>query len=93
VRWTFGALVIVGAAVLTSCAQPGFNAQKLQRQLVQAGATPEQAQCVTTSLENSFDTNELASHSNPTSEEVAKVHALLHACKVKLPPPASTPTS
>ena len=87
-------MALIGAGVLSSlvlsgCAQPTFNAQKLQRQLVQAGATPEQAQCVTTSLENSFDTNQLASHSDPTPTEVDKVHQLLLLCKVKLTPPPS----
>jgi len=91
--------VIVGAAVLSGCAQPGFNAQKLQRQLVQAGATPEQAQCVTSGLQDGhvplvgFDLNELASHSEPTDQESVSMHALLHLCEVKPSRPASTPSS
>jgi len=87
------AAVLVSAVALGACAQPGFNAQKLERQLVRAGATPEEARCVTTSMENKFDLNELASHSEPSALDLATAHDLLVKCKVKLPPPASTRSS
>jgi hypothetical protein len=88
-----GVAVVVSACALGACAQPGFNAQKLERQLVQAGATPDQARCVTTSMENKFDLNELASHTEPSALDLATTHDLLVKCRVKLPPPASTRSS
>ncbi len=103
-RSTAGALSVIAAAVVSSCvlsgcAQPGYNAQKLQRQLVKAGATPRQAECVISGLQYGrvpllgFDLNELASHSDPPSTEITAVRTLLRICDVRLPPPASTPTS
>ncbi len=82
-------LAIVACAVAfaaTACAQPGYDAGKLRRELVKAGATPQQAQCVTDGLENGFDLHQLGSHTEPTSKDLAKARALIVKCGIKLPP-------
>jgi len=78
---------------MSACAQSGYDAQKLQSQLEDAGATPAQARCATNGLEAKFDLNELASHSDPTPQEMATVRAILHACTIKVTPTTSTPSS
>jgi hypothetical protein len=52
---------------------------------VRAGTTVEEARCVTNGLTDTFDENQLGSHSAPTSTELAKTRAILATCKVKLP--------
>jgi hypothetical protein len=74
-----------GALALAGCATPGYNASRLQSQLVRAGTTVEEARCVTNGLADTFDENQLGSHSAPTSTELAKTRAILATCKVKLP--------
>jgi hypothetical protein len=74
-----------GAVALAGCATPGYNASRLQSELVRAGTTLEQARCVTNGLTDKFDENQLGSHSAPTSGEDATTRAILATCKVKLP--------
>jgi outer membrane murein-binding lipoprotein Lpp len=80
------ALIVAGLASITvtlaGCAQPGYDAAKIERQLVQAGATPVQARCVLSGLDNTFDVNQLASHSDPTAKESATTRALLQKCGI-----------
>jgi hypothetical protein len=81
-------VVVVGALVGAGCAAPGYSATKLERELEQAGATPQQAHCVTTKLEDTFDVNQLASYSDPTVKETATTRAILERCGIKnLKPP------
>jgi hypothetical protein len=74
----------LGVAI-AGCAQSGYDASKLQRELRQAGVTPAQAACVTDAFENDFDINQLASHSDPTADQEAETRATLAKCGVKLP--------
>jgi hypothetical protein len=80
---TAAALVLCATA---ACAQPGYDASKLDRQLRDAGATDEQARCVTAGLENSFDLGQLASRTNPTAKERETTRVLLDRCGVRLRP-------
>jgi len=68
------------AVVAAGCAQPGYSASKLERELEQAGATPAQAHCVTSKLEDTFDVNQLASHSEPSAHESDLTFAILEQC-------------
>ncbi len=52
--------------MLAACAAPGYNPTKLQGELVHAGATPQQARCVTNGMSKTFDLNQLGSHSEPS---------------------------
>ncbi len=74
------------AMATAACASPGYDAGKLRRELVKAGATPQQAQCVTDGLENGFDLNQLGSHTDPNNVEVIKARAVIVKCGIKLPP-------
>ena len=82
------AVLVLGLAA-AGCAQPGYSATKLERELEQAGATPEQAHCVTSKLEDTFDVNQLASRSDPTAKESATTRAILQQCGIKKLKPAS----
>jgi len=73
----------VGAAALASCASPGYNASKLERQLVDAGLSSTQATCVTNALEDTYDRGQLGSRSEPTLRELQKTRTLLLACDVE----------
>jgi hypothetical protein len=78
--------MVAGAVALGACAQSGYDATKLQSQLEHAGVSAAQARCVTDKMENTFDVNQLASHSEPTAQEEATTRAVLRACGVTLPP-------
>ena len=91
-RLAFVALV-GGALALGACAQPGYSASKLQRELVRAGVSEEQAKCVTAKFEEHFDLNSLASHSDPAPGDDQLATQLLRECGVKNLNPPSPPTS
>ena len=75
----------MAALVLVGCAAPGYNPTGLEAELVRAGATPAQAQCVTRGLTGTFDENELGSHSAPSQNELAKTRGIFSKCDLKLP--------
>jgi hypothetical protein len=75
----------VAALVLVGCAAPGYNPTGLESELVRAGATPAQAQCVTRGLTDTFDENQLGSHSTPTQKELATTRTIFAKCDLKLP--------
>jgi hypothetical protein len=79
VRLAVIALLAVG---LVSCSQPGYDGGKLQSELRRAGLTEQQAKCVTDGMKNSFDTNQLASLSDPTQKQVDKTRLILKGCGV-----------
>lgn len=79
----FGCLA--GALALAGCATPGFNASRLQSQLVHAGTTVDQARCVTKGLTDAFDESQLGSHSAPTADELTTTRTILSRCQVKVP--------
>jgi hypothetical protein len=88
VRRAVALLSLVAAVGLGgACASPGYDAGKLQSELRRAGLTSDQAVCVTNAMEDTFDVNQLASHSDPTVEEDATTRAILAKCGVKLPAP------
>ena len=74
-----------GVLAFAGCATPGFNASRLQSQLVHAGTTVDQARCVTKGLTDKFDESQLGSHSAPTAKELATTRDILSRCQVKLP--------
>jgi hypothetical protein len=81
-------LVLAAACVvLAGCAQPGYDARRIQRQLRDAGLTAEQARCVTEGLETEFEPRLLASHSDPTPEDLARTREVLARCRVSVTPP------
>ena len=75
----FGSVFALGA-----CAQPGYDATKIQRQLRQAGLTAGQATCVTDGIDNSpaLDARNLASRSDPTLKEDVAMGAISQKCGV-----------
>lgn len=80
------ALVVVAVLGLAACAQSTYDASKLQSELRRAGVPPEAARCVTDGLENTFDINQLGSHTEPTAQEIDTTRRLLARCGVKPPP-------
>ncbi len=80
---------MAAGAVLAGCATPGYSPTRIQSELVHAGTTPAQAQCVTTKLSNTFDENQLGSHSEPHSDknvdEYKLTRDILKQCGVTLP--------
>ena len=83
----FRAFLLVAIAVVAAgaCASSGYDAGKLQSELRKAGLTATQAACVTNAMEDNFDVNQLASHSDPTAQEDAETRSILAKCGVKLP--------
>jgi hypothetical protein len=75
----------VGALVLAGCASPGYDESHLQSQLVRAGATADEARCVTRGLTDKYAVSQLGSHSEPSEKEFAYTRGLLAKCGVKLP--------
>ena len=89
----------LGAAVLGACATPGYNPARIQSELVKAGATRPQAECVTRELPNQIDENALGSHSAPSAvttdtdpktkkpieNEYERTRDVLKTCGVTLP--------
>lgn len=75
-------MAVAGAALLASCASPGYSPTKLERQLVDAGLSSTQATCVTNALEDTYDRGQLGSRSEPTVRELQKTRTLLIGCDV-----------
>jgi hypothetical protein len=75
----------VAALAFCGCAAPGYNPSGLEAELVRAGTTPAQAQCITLGLTDTFAENELGSHSAPTERELEKTRGILAKCGVTLP--------
>jgi hypothetical protein len=83
VRRRFAVIVVALAASLSACAQPGYSARKLERQLVSAGLSDAEARCVTRTLENTYDEGQLGSRSEPTQREFDKTRSILvETCKI-----------
>lgn len=85
--WRRATTVLGCAAVvaLAGCATPGFSQSRIESELVRAGATPEQARCVSQGLTDKYDESQLGSHSEPRPEEVDYTRLILKRCKVTLP--------
>jgi predicted aminopeptidase len=79
------ALGCIAVVALAGCATPGYNESRIQAELVRAGATHEQAKCVTDALTNRYDEAQLGSHSEPTPQEIQQARLILKDCKVTLP--------
>jgi hypothetical protein len=69
---------------LAGCATPGYSPSRIEAELVRAGATPQQARCVTNKFER-FDLNYLGSHSEPSPDEIDEARVILKQCNVTLP--------
>ncbi len=98
---TIGFACVAGALALCGCATPGYNPSRLQSELVKAGATPQQAECVTDGMSAKFDENQLGSHSAPSAlpptrkasdppgtryeNEFELTRDILKKCKITLP--------
>jgi hypothetical protein len=76
--------VLVAAVTCAGCAQSGYDPNKLQRELVRAGLTQDQAECVTDRMQGTFDINQLGSHSEPTQKELDTTHQIIEGCGFKL---------
>jgi hypothetical protein len=83
---------VASALALAGCATPGFSPNRIQAELIRAGATPKQAECVTDGLADTFDLTQLGSHSEPSkgtkkgdTDEFAETRAILKKCGLKLP--------
>jgi hypothetical protein len=76
--------VLVVAVACAGCAQSGYDPNKLQRELVRAGLTQEQAQCVTDRMQGTFDIDQLGSHSEPTQKELETTRQIVEGCGFKL---------
>jgi hypothetical protein len=87
VTWRRATTVLGGVAVvvLAGCATPGYNPSRIESELVRAGATRQQARCVTQGLTDTYDERQLGSHSEPSPAEVDKVRLILKRCDVTLP--------
>lgn len=70
---------------LAGCATPGYNRSRIESELVRAGATPEQARCVTEGLTDKYAESQLGSHSEPRPDEIDYTRVLLKRCNVTLP--------
>jgi hypothetical protein len=75
----------LAVVVLAGCATPGYSPSRIESELVRAGATEEQARCVTQGLSDKYDETQLGSHSVPKQDEVDYTRLLLRRCKVTLP--------
>jgi len=75
----------VAAVALAGCATPGYSPSRIESELVRAGATPQQARCVTNKFNDQFDLTYLGSHSEPTPAEMDDARVILKQCNVTLP--------
>jgi hypothetical protein len=87
VTWRRATTVLgcVAVVALAGCATPGYNPSRIESELVRAGATREQARCVTQALTNKYDETQLGSHSEPGADEVDYTRLILKRCDVTLP--------
>jgi hypothetical protein len=87
VRWRRATTVLAGVAVVAAagCATPGYNPTRIEAELMRAGATPQQARCVTNKFGDGFDLTYLGSHSEPTTDEIVQARLILKQCDVTLP--------
>jgi hypothetical protein len=76
--------VLVAAVVGAGCAQSGYDPNKLQRELVRAGLTQQQAQCVTDGMQGTFDIDQLGSHSEPTQQQLDTTRNIVEGCGFRL---------
>jgi hypothetical protein len=81
------ALVIVIAALLVGtagCANPSYDEDAKRAELIRAGLTDAQAQCVTSEMAKEFEPPRLDAHAPATESEHAKMVAILDECDVNL---------
>jgi len=76
--------VLVVAVAAAGCAQSGYDPNKLQRELVRAGLTQQQAECVTDRMQGTFDIDQLGSHSEPTQGQLDTTREIVEGCGFKL---------
>ena len=75
----------MAVVALAGCATPGYSPSRIESELVRAGATREQARCVTQALSDKYDERQLGSHSEPRADEIDYARLVLKRCKVTLP--------
>jgi hypothetical protein len=84
---------VVAAYAVAGCATSGYDPGRIQSELVKAGTTREQAQCVTKRLSDTFDERQLGSYSDPNAvrdkdhprNEYDRTRDILVKCGVTLP--------
>jgi hypothetical protein len=89
-RGALGALLV--GLVATACANPGYDARTARGDLVDAGLTGEQAECVTREPEQRFGDQRLNARSDATQADHARVVEILDECEVDVTTDA-TPSS
>ena len=76
-------LVVVLASLLAfGCANPGYDTDATQDDLVRAGLTAEQARCVTRGLEGSIGSRRLDTNAVPDETEFQAALEVLADCNV-----------
>ena len=77
-------LIVAISALCAACAAGGYDAGAVRRHLVEAGLSPEAADCVVLRMGPRFGDERLAARADPTAAEIAAERALMRSCGVKL---------
>ena len=75
-------VVALGSGFAFGCANPDYDSDSTQGDLVHAGLTDEQARCVTNGLERAFNDRRLDTHAEPTETEFQDALVVLEECGV-----------
>ena len=78
-------LIVAISALCAACAASGYDAGAVRRHLVEAGVSPEAADCVVLHMGPRIGDERLGARADPTAAEIAAERALMRTCGVKLP--------
>jgi hypothetical protein len=76
--------VLLSGLLAAACANPGYDSDEYRSELVEAGLTREEADCVADGLERTFGDQRLNSRNEVTEEEYAEMVEILDRCGVEV---------
>jgi hypothetical protein len=79
-RFRRAAVIVAIGTLLAGCAASGYNADATRRHLVDAGVSPEAADCVVLHMGPRFGDDRLGAHIDVTSSEREAMRELLRTC-------------
>ena len=92
VRGRFLALVVLGGVLAPGCASDGYTEASTEAKLIDAGLTPEEADCVVDGREKRIGANRLGGRDEPSASQRERMTQILEQCGVATTTP-STPSS
>ena len=83
-RFRRAAVIVAIGALLTGCAAGGYDTGATRRHLVDAGVSPEAADCVVLHMGPRFGDDRLGARIEPDSDEREEMRELLQTCNARV---------